>query len=69
MRTNKIVFFAITALTAIVISPLVGGGVAVIGALAGVAGTSLVVLFGSAATATFAAILALANLAANLFCE
>lgn len=69
MRTNKIVFFAITALTAIVISPLVGGGTAVIGALAGAEGTSLIVLFGSAATATFAAILALANLAADLFRE
>lgn len=62
MRANKIFFFVITALTAIVISPLVGGGVAVIGALAGMEGASLVVLFGSATAATFAAILALASL-------
>jgi hypothetical protein len=64
---NKIAFFIITALTAITISPLVGGAAAVIGALAGMQGPSLVVLFGSASTAAFAAILALAGLAAGLF--
>jgi hypothetical protein len=67
MHVNKVIFFVITIFAAIVIAPLVGGAAAVIGALAGMQGPPLVVLFGSATTASFAAILALASLAANLF--
>lgn len=67
MYANKVIFFAITIFAAIVISPLVGGAALVIGALVGMQGPPLVVLFGSATTATFVAILALASLAANLF--
>lgn len=64
---NKIVFFVVATLVAFVLPPIVGAAAAVIGSLAGMNGAALIVLFGSAAAATFGAVLALAGLAADLF--
>lgn len=66
MRT-KLFFFLLIALAAIVVSPLVGGMAVAVGALAGMDSASLLILFGSATGGVFAALMALAALAASLF--
>lgn len=66
MRT-KLFIFLLIALAAIVVSPLVGGMAVAVGALAGMDPAGLLILFGSATGGVFAALMALAALAASLF--
>ena len=63
---DKVIFFALVAFAAIMIPPIVGLGAAAIGHLVGMDGPALVTLVGSAVTATFGGVIALANLLAKL---
>ncbi len=63
---DKIIFFVMVVFAAITISPTVGIATAAIGHMVGLTGAALLVLVGSAATAAFGAILALATLLASL---
>ena len=64
---DRIFFFFISALAALTISPIVAGIAVLVGNLAGMSDSALVVLFGSTTAGIFVALMILASLAASLF--
>ena len=65
--TAKVVFFIVSAVTAVGSAALAGLAVAVIGLSVRMPTATLIALASGAATATFGAVVALAGTAANLF--
>jgi len=64
---DKLVFFLFFTIAGITVSPIIGGLAAVVGHAIGMANGQLLVLFGSTTAGVFAAVMALAALAARLF--
>ncbi|NMO51449.1 hypothetical protein HH310_09625 [Actinoplanes sp. TBRC 11911] len=64
---DKILFFILSALAALTLSPIIAGIAVWAGAFAGMTGGALIILFGSTTAGVFAALMTLAGLAANLF--
>ena len=63
---EKLIFFSFVVLAAITIPAITAGAALLVGQLVGMADDGLLLLVGSAATATFTGVLALAALAAML---
>ena len=64
---DKIIFFAISTIAAMALSPTVAGIAVWVGGLTGMSGSALIILFGSTTAGIFAALMTLAGLAASLF--
>ena len=64
---NKIMFLAVATVAALLFAPIAGAISAAVCYLAGMGKAGIVVVFGTAAVATFGAVMTLAGLAANLF--
>jgi hypothetical protein len=64
---DKVLFFVVSALAALTLSPIIAGIAVWVGNLAGMGDGTLVILFGSTTAGVFAALMTLAGLAASLF--
>jgi cation transporter-like permease len=64
---DKVLFFVVSALAGLTLSPIIAGIAVWVATLAGMGGGALVVLFGSTTAGVFAALMTLAGLAASLF--
>jgi hypothetical protein len=65
--TSEMTFFLVTLAVSMLLPPLAGAGTVAVCHLAGMRSAALVVAFGSAATATFGAVVSVSVLAAALF--
>ncbi|MFI5906978.1 hypothetical protein [Dactylosporangium sp. NPDC051541] len=64
---DKLVFFALAVLFALMTSGLIAGMAVVVASLVGLEGGALLVVFGSTMAGVFGGVIMLAALAANLF--
>ncbi len=64
---NRVLFFVVSALAALTLSPVIAGIAVWVGTLADMTDGALIILFGSTTAGLFAALMTLAGLAASLF--